>query len=248
MIYYNSEGKKIEFKKNKDKFINNGYCANVYKYDSKYAIKIYNHNCNKEYRLKKDMFYEIDDIKSDNLVKIYDTLYKKNIQNSLKKFIFTTLYKENDFLNNYIIDGYLMKYYEPSKLNILETDIEYMLQNMYQLEKLFNIFTNKSILVQDVKIGNIILGENNIVIIDPDLFDKVSYSYELLRSINNSELLKLFKSLFIYHYKFLKNKIPNFEEKNDKLFNMNLNDSVDVTSKISKKMRKLKYPIGYYYR
>ena len=65
MIYYNEEGKKIEFEKDNNNFIGNGSCASIYRYDSEKAIKIYNSNCSRDYRISINIFQEIQSIKSD---------------------------------------------------------------------------------------------------------------------------------------------------------------------------------------
>ena len=67
---------------------------------------------------------------------------------------------------------------------------DYILDNFYELEKLFKIFSDNKIVADDVRRDNVIIGKENIVVIDPDLFFITNVFGEQIELKNKYKLLK----------------------------------------------------------
>lgn len=150
-------------------------------------------------------------------------------------------------LNNrkFIVDAYTAKYYSDDSVNILCEPIDYILDNFHELEKLFDIFTDNSIVTADIKRKNAILSHSGIIIIDPDTFYISALPKRSITIENKRELLFLFKSI-------LSNSMKNMENCHDMLRKISFDlDEVYIDSKtdiaygISKELKHVKWPREY---
>jgi len=227
MKYYDCSGNVIKVKLlNK---VGSGHCGEVYFCNDEWVIKQYFDKCVSDFRLSKEVYEATKIIDSDYIATIGELLYKKP--------------------NSKMVDAYTCKYIKPSDINILETDINYMFDNMSALSHVFSAFTELGIQVKDVKCDNTILQDDKIVLIDIDLFQKYTNSNKKLLEIRNrAQTLNLFRALLI-----------NCIQKNDysevfcckvySLFNYDLYDkNDDLVSEVAKKFVNCKYPIDYFIR
>ncbi len=210
--FYSHKGKIRYYNFNELKCFDYGNTANIYKIGENIFKKYYAYTSDK-YRLDKDTFDILNYIKSKNMTEIYELLY--------------------DDENLEEVGGYISKYYERNLINILNQDIDYILDNMNDIEKLFDELSKYLIRVDDVKYKNTILTKDKIILIDPDSYKKVIYSEESLKKINKKALLDLFESIYL-----------NFLPKNEScikifdLFDINIDDKTNITYEFSKKLLK----------
>lgn len=202
-----------------------GNCAEIYKYKDE-CLKIYFDSCLYENRISVEEFKILKNIKHENFVELYKLIYKMK--------------------DNKIIYGYTMKYYKKEEFEITKNETQYVL---YQMEKLFELITKLStehIIVDDLKKENIIFNDNNIIIIDPDLFYKTNLKINIINKTNYKELLKLFKQMFLTEtYKYFNNdNNPNPYHALDELFDIETNKN--LVNNFSKKIKRYKYPIDYF--
>lgn len=150
-------------------------------------------------------------------------------------------------LNNrkFIVDAYTAKYYSDDSVNILCEPIDYILDNFHELEKLFDIFTDNSIVTADIKRKNAILSHSGIIIIDPDAFSISIMPKHRIAIWNKIKLLALFRSV-------LKSSMNNIENCDDGLMNIFFNlgtvdvdSKTDVTYELSKELKHVKWPREY---
>ena len=189
-----------------------GNTANIYKMDD-YIYKRYFSYTSDKYKLDSDVFTVLKQLKSENMMKIYELLY------------------EDENLGE--ISGYIAKYYLKKIIDIFEKKSDYALENMNQIEKLFDELSENEIRVNDVKYNNTILTENKIILIDPDAYKKVICNKEKLKIYNKMELIKLFKSIYSHS-----KKSPYDIKETYELFNIELNEKTNVTFELSKKLTK----------
>lgn len=144
--------------------------------------------------------------------------------------IYDLLYEDIDLSE---LSGYTAKYYEDKKINIFDKDLDYVLDNMNNIEKLFDELSKNIIRVKDLKYKNTILMDDKIILIDPDAYKKVNYSESSLRIINKKELLSLFKNIYICCL----SKKDSCKKIYD-LFDIKVDKSTNITYELSKKMKK----------
>ena len=138
MIYYTSAGRIVKYIKNKQDIISYGIQGVVYHFKNDECIKLYYNDC--ESRISKDMFLLYKELNLDNYCKLYDLLFNdKNI-----------------------IIGYIMKYYQSSKENILFMPTEYTIDNVFRLYNSLTILANNGVLARDLHCGNAIVGDSEI--------------------------------------------------------------------------------------
>lgn len=106
-------------------------------------------------------------------------------------------FDENHIFKTNPIDAYTCKYVKPDDINILTMSTDYMLENIYEISKIFSYLSSKGIRTQDVKPQNTILTTDRIVLIDIDCFDKVNVNLDSLNRKNQFDLLKLMQNLFL---------------------------------------------------
>ena len=193
--------------------------ANIYKIGDSIYKKYFAYTSDK-YKLDNDVFVVLEQFASENMIKILDPLYE-----------------DDDLLQ---ISGYIAKYYTKEKINIFDKEVDYTLENMNHIEKLFDELTENKIKVNDVKYENTILTKDKIILIDPDAYKIVNYEKERLKIANKKELMKLFKSIYLH---FVKNgsDCKNIYD----LFDIKVNEKTNVTYEISKRLAKKDHKVFY---
>lgn len=94
--------------------------------------------------------------------------------------------------------AYTKKYYVDDTVNVMYESVDYLLDNLRELEELFSLFTEERIVADDMKRENAILGKEGIVLINPD-----TYSFSLLEkeeiAIQNKtkEIYYIFLEVFV---------------------------------------------------
>lgn len=213
MKFYNQDKKIKLFNFKEMSCINYGNTANIYKIDNNIFKKYYLYT-NSNFRIDLEIFKILKQINSNNMIKIYELLY--------------------DDINLLETSGYLAKYYENKRINIFDKDLDYVLDNINYIEKLFDELSKNIIMVHDVKYKNTILTDENIILIDPDAYKKVVYSYESLKVINQKELISLLKNIYLCCL----SKKEDCKKIYD-LFDIEVNNSTNVTYELSKRLKRL---------
>jgi len=234
MIFYDYNGNEHEF--DLSNRIGNGWCGEVYQYESELVLKKYRDLCHKRLRLKKDVYDIVKDINSPHIVEINELLFKKKREDS----IFSVL-----GLENVAVDAYTCKYIKADAIDILNTPTEYLIHNMNELSKLFTELSRHGVRVEDLKASNTIIQEDKIVLIDFDLFHKVLMTNKRLDRLNQLDLLLLFKEIIsdcVWEYEYEFDLIDSIDEvfKCSQYFGA----SAPIVE-VSKQLQKYKYPIDY---
>ena len=135
MAYYNRNCEKLQLKKRKLEYLNEGQCAEVYKY-SDIIFKKYFSGTNKRFRLNPETFDILRTINNQHFIELYD-IYKEMSLLDLFQ------YKNNDKLP-FVVDAYTAKYYDNDYENkIIYEPVDYLLDNFRELEILFKLFISK---------------------------------------------------------------------------------------------------------
>lgn len=223
MFLYNESGKKFEIDDSRENMINHGCCGEIYKYKND-CVKLYYYPSLSNGKISKKVFETLKEIDSDYFVKLKDLLYPEG----LREF-----------------SAYTMKYYIAEELNILDLDTEYTLYMFHEYLKLFNEFSEKKIIAEDVKRNNTIYDGKNLILIDPDLF-YFSNSIEDCKVSNYNRILRLFRSIYLEELKKLldldysKNPFTDLGE----LFNLEMGPNMD--NELAKKLKKYRCPRDYF--
>ena len=173
MIFYGEDSKRIEYKLG-DLISEEGQYGRVYRLagTDDECIKVY-----KKGEVVDDKILKyIRDLDLKNFYKLYNMLYGRT-----GKF-----------------RAHTMKYYESADIDILTMPVEYTLCSLCNLYESVVRLAEEHIYASDMHIGNVILGRDEIVVIDTDI-----YSYSELQSIeqlkkkNISALRYLFRELYL---------------------------------------------------
>lgn len=230
MAYYNRNKKK--FDQSNFKYLNKGNCATV-DYNHDIIFKQYFPSTELGHRLKACVFDILKDIDNPHFIELID-IYAND---SLLKLIFNKLWEED-----FIVDAYSAKYYENENINVLTQPVDYLLDNIRELEILLGIFSSNAILVDDIHSENVIYTPQKMIIIDPDWFR--IYKDEDLVIRNKRKLLWLCKDICedLLSLKYTYEKIDNMVKK---LTNFEVNEKTEVAYELSKKLVGVKRPIDY---
>ena len=220
MFLYNESGKKFEIDDSRENMINHGCCGEIYKYKND-CVKLYYGSSLSDGKISKNVFETLKEIDSDYFVKLKDLLYPEGLQE---------------------FSAYTMKYYSAEELNILDLDTEYTLYMFHEYLRLFNEFSEKKIIAEDVKRNNTIYDGKNLILIDPDLFYLVESSDAFLRQINKKNLFNLYNSIIINS---LEDDI--YYQKNANIIralleSIKITEKTDVTHEISKTLKYVNNP------
>lgn len=231
MAYYNRKLEKIDL--SGMKYMTNGGCASIYR-NNDIVFKQYYNNTSYSMRLNSDMFDLLKQIDNPHFIKLIDIYSKMG---------YAILLKNKIIYSNFKVDAYTSEYYIDNTINILYENKDYILENFYELEKLFKIFSDNKIIADDVRRNNVIIGRKNIVVIDPDLFYITNIFEYQIELKNKSKLLKLFRSIMV-------DAVSNFplygkyiKYIDEELCNIEIKENTDVTYEISKKLNYVKKPI-----
>ena len=186
------------------------------------CVKLYYDSSLSNGKINKKVFETLKEIDSNYFVKLKDLLYPKGLQE---------------------FSAYTMKYYSAEELNILDLDTEYTLYMFHEYLKLFNEFSEKKIIAEDVKRNNTIYDGKNLILIDPDLF-YFSNNVEYCKISNYNRLLQLFRSIYLEEVKkildYSKNPFTDLGE----LFNLEMGPNMD--NELAKKLKKYRCPRDYF--
>lgn len=188
MIFYDCNGNEKHF----DTLIplsSEGCCSEVSFYSPDELLKIYHKTCHDNCKLKKYVYDVIKELKSSHMYEITSLLFDKKISGLY--FDESHIFKMNP------IDAYTCKYVKPDDINILTMSTDYILDNMYEISKIFSYLSLKEIRTQDVKPQNTILTSDKIILIDIDCFDRVDVSLDSLNRRNQFDIFRLLQNLFL---------------------------------------------------
>lgn len=232
MAYYNRELKR--FDQSNFEYLTKGNCATV-DYDHNIIFKHYFSHTLQDYRLKACVFDILKDINNPHFIELID-IYREE---TLLKSIIYTIIKEN-----FTVDAYSAKYYENDNINVLKQPIDYFLDNIRELEILFGIFSDNSILTDDLHSKNIIYNSQKMIIVDPDCFRLYQDKDIIIR--NKQEILRLCESICDTMLR-LESKYTGKEIDNmvNKLTGFEVNEKTEVAYELSKKLVGVKRPIDY---
>ncbi len=233
MTYYDKDKSRIKINTKKMEYINSGSCGNVYK-DNDIAFKIYTKCAPKAGKLKLDRFNFLVNIDNPHFIKLINIYTKSIFKYSLKKEFKT--------------DAYSYKYCIADETNLLEKNVDYLVNNLYELEKLFIFFSNNHILTDDIRYHNVVLGKEYITIIDPDSFMYITDSKNYLSIRNKENLKSLLASLFFFE---LSDNNYCTKDKGMRiiysdLLNFKVSKDTEITDIVSKKLTKYKTIKDYF--
>lgn len=145
--YYNRHFDRFNLEKME--YINKGLCAEIYS-DEEQIFKKYFPLTPRSCRLKENVFDILKDINNTHFIELYE-IYNRSNQ--------IDLYKSLCDNHEFIVSAYTAKYYNDNSVNALLEDKNYLLENFYELEKLFEELTKNNICTDDIKRDNSILGK-----------------------------------------------------------------------------------------
>lgn len=234
-MYYDCYGKKIEIDKENWRYLNRGNWGSLVQKENT-VLKEYFSTTPVNYRINLELFHILKTIKNKHFIQLYAIYSEMNL---LELFLYKLKIK------NFKIDAYTAKYYPDDSINVLYEHIDYLLDNLSELEKLFSIFTEERIVTKDVRRENMILGKTGIVIIDPDIFYKSTASKEWISLQNKKELLSAIQNVCNESLQ----SHPRFKELYSKIYtaltDVKVEETTDITYKIYQKLKSVKRPIDY---
>lgn len=213
------------------KYLSQCDCGEV-SYNDEIILKEYFGFINNSYRIKEKVFDILKSIDDKHLIELYDIYTAKN---KIKIFFGKLLQCQ------FKVDCYTAKYYSDNSVNALNEPKEYLLENLFELQKLFNILTENNICTKDVKRANTIIGKEGIVIIDPDLF-YIPKEKENVALINQLNLLNLFKSICLASIDTKRDLDSILKYLEKEVLDFNLTEKTDISYEISKKLKYRKCP------
>lgn len=235
MEFYNSSKEKIEIPAQvfaKANQINHGKCGSVYKCGNQ-CIKLYNQTMNMSWnRLSKVMYKKLKAIPNPSLVNITDILYKEK--------------------QDYIVNGYIMDYYQKTDDDILEYPTEYLLRNAHNFLEISANCSSKKIKLLDIRMANVLITKNNLVLIDPDKWEiKGNLDYFELEKINSSIVISLLddiicKYLNKYHSKEMAAKRISADYVSRRL--LKFSSSKKTEKVLARNLKHCKRPIDYLHK
>lgn len=229
MDYYNRNFQKLELENMK--YLSQGDYWEV-SYNDEIILKEYFGFTNNSYRIKENIFDILKSIDDKHLIELYDIYTAKN---KIKIFFGKLLQSQ------FKVDSYTAKYYSDNSVNALNEPKEYLLENLFELQKLFNILTENNICTKDVKRANTIIGKEGIVIIDPDLF-YIPKEKENVALINQLNLLNLFKSICLASIDTKRDLDSILKYLEKEVLDFNLTEKTDISYEISKKLKYRRCP------
>lgn len=179
-------------------YFNEGNCAEIFYYYN-LLMKIYKPDCNKKGKIKKSMFELLKTLNAPNIVKLQEY------------YTYNNKYKPR-------ADAYTSIPIKGTPISLLECDRKHLIELFTQLEETLKILAENDIILYDIHKKNIIINENGISLIDPDLFSERNFLYTYSTyTINKAKLVDLLNSL-LYKEQFDKDEtlVYYFIKKNDK--------------------------------
>lgn len=223
MYFYTKDGDKTEIKLGD--YVNHGKSGEVYR-----LADIAN-ECIKIYRTSKFGTNGVDDV----ILGIIKELKLKNYYE-----IYRLLYNETGDLA-----AHTMKYYPSADIDILAMPSEYTLNSLQNLYDSASILAANGIFTCDMHTGNVILGQNEIIVTDADKYFSVrTWDSTKLQAENVAALRYLFKSLFLSALKTYHPDIATLEVQKIIQGIFNLDNSLAL-ERTCNKLSEYKYPIDY---
>lgn len=143
------------------------------------------------------------------------------------------------------IDAYTRKYVREEKIDILKREKEYLLENISELQKLFDSLSQKRVSVTFRRKEDVRVDSNGIIIINPDAFlmnDDANLTF-----YNRIALLTSVRALAIQEYKeqLLHPNIPSANKAIVDLLDSSMATDADIAESLSRKLEGVKKPIQY---
>lgn len=241
MAYYDQNGNTLSIDLESSSKIITGYCSVVY-HNNDTIFKEYYPNIRKELRLSVEAFNFFKNINNPHFIELYDMYCNYDFYETLSYMLRERLFK---------VDGYTAKYYSDNSVNVLLEHKDYLLDNLRELEELFNYFSMHKVYLDDVRRANTILGKNCIVIIDPDLFvlgccsniSALNGKSSNISLENKKKLLSLVNDLFTSGVDEISCCINSLRA--DSFFNFKVDDRTNITDEVAKRLKYVKKPIDY---
>ncbi len=235
MAYYDRKGKVLIGQNNNMEYLSAGECATV-SYNYEMIFKEYFSDTFFNCRLNPTLFDIFKDIHNDHFIKLFEIYCDMDLLEFIRFKI---------GVRKFVVDAYTAAYYSDDSVNVLYESIDYILDNSYESDKLFDIFTDNMIVTEDVKRKNAILGHSGIIIIDPDLFYISSLPKQDIAVANKRELLTLIRSICISGMANIENHDDIFRKIVLDLVDIDIDYKTDIAYALSKKLKSVKRPIDY---
>jgi hypothetical protein len=230
MLYYNSNGKLINYNLNEPKFY--GKSSKIFQLEDNCCLKQYFPYSTRNVRIDLETFNILKKLNHPNVNKVLEIYYEEN---KIKKI---------EYLKSHIqdleVDAYKYLYIEDSFIDIIKEPTEYLLYNLEELEKLTKIFTELKIWMRDFKRENTVFFKDKIILIDLDCCKLVKSNSVFDLYSNNIDCLQ---NLFIDLFEKCKSYSYRYENEIFDLFS--LDGDRTITSSVSKKLCKYKTPLDY---
>ena len=232
MIVYDEKGQEWNIDDDYDKNgIGKGKNGIVYHAGVDQCAKIYYGKVFPRNRLQKDVYDILKSIDSPFLVQMNQLLYN------------------NPQLDELI--GYLMKYYSSKKLKILWKHTKYSLYILGEFMKLSKILSKEHIVMGDLARKNTAYTGNKVVIVYPDLFKYIpDNSIGDCQKKKYIEIYQFIRNIYFVEVENMVNAESTLEGKRN--LYQKTNDLFDfdwdckMVKRLSRKLRKYKYPIDYF--
>lgn len=160
MKYFNSSGELVEF--NGIKSGHYGQNSEIMRLSDGSVYKKYFNETEDTNHITLEVFEFIKLLDNDHMVKLIERYYQE--KNNLKA---------EDIVNNperYMIDVYTYEWVKEDNIDILKMPIDYLLDNLSELLSLADYLSAFGLYMIDIMTDNVILNENGIVLIDPDIY------------------------------------------------------------------------------
>lgn len=235
MEYYDKNNNKVIISDEiLEDYLNNGACGTVYRYGKDLCLKIYRQeHLEPKHKLEVSIYNALKEIDSPNLIDIIELYFKEKRQ------------------THYNADAFLSRYYKEKYTDFLEIPTTYLLENIEQILKLSNELSKRKIRLFDLKRENIILAEQNIIFIDPDMWYHSHLNEYEIKGLNINILSSFFneitkESLKTNHQKFMNENGLYYDQISDKLFPLTSSEKRHVKT-LTKRLTGYERPIDYVY-
>ena len=215
MIYYGNDNTVINTEG--FRYVNRGMKACIYEKDG-LVFKKFNTDTQPKYILKKKVFKKLKSLDIPHFITLDNYYYQFKGLNELL-----------------CIDAYTYKYIDQDNTTLLFQDKEYILEMVNELTKAIDCFTKNGIGLFDCHSGNIIFSENDVTIIDPDMFYLSKMPSRILNRKNKIKLLNYIKST-------LNSNIEKYCDSSyyynyAKLFDFKVNSDTDIVKELDSKIK-----------
>ena len=243
MEYYDSKGNLVELNKSSTSY--EGRNAIVYKLENGISFKEY--FCSGDTIISQSMFEFLKSVNNPNFINLIDRYYKslkvKDYKAFLKSISDTTPTEDIRNIDTYKIDAYTYYWIEQESIDFLEEDKEYILENFRALLNLADYFSQNRIGLADIKTDNVICNQNNIVLIDPDMYYFIpEFSKTDIHKKNRLRIIYLMSSLCC---RLTRHKSYETTDKVTGLFKESLERPEHAEKILSKSLRNYKKAIDY---